>query len=395
MIPPSDDAWVAEDPTLCPVCFRESCEEHLLAPPTLNGHDAGAHARPAIGLVDRLPPAPTAVLAPAPHWKRLDLAALKTWSCEPLTPIIGGLVAHANFVYVGAETQTGKTLMSLYIARKLLHGGTLFDKFPITPVDRLLYLVLEDPDRRIRDRLLDTNHEFPPVESERCIFYVAPGFSLTDDAMWLWLDHLIVTERRSVVFLDTYQKATPGITSFDDEKQSVILHKLANLTRQRGVTLFVIDHVRKQQGGSKRRGDIAIDDIKGTGGKAQNADCVILLERTPDKKQIKLQAFSKDFDHPVRILLDVAPQGSATAKFTYAGDLEQLGKDSHSRKEANLAKVFEAMPLAVWVSAPELVEATGMTQKTVQRYLRYLADAGRIDEIGEKRWKQYQRTVKA
>src|SRR5207247_432676 len=142
------------------------------------------------------------------HWKRLDLADLHEWQCEPLVPLIDGIIARGNLVYVAAETQTGKTLLGLYIARKLLQVGKLFEKHSITPIDRLLYLVLEDPDRRAKDRLLDTDHEFvEPVDRERCIFHIAPGFNLSDSKMFTWMEQVITSERREVVFLDTYQKA--------------------------------------------------------------------------------------------------------------------------------------------------------------------------------------------
>jgi len=122
-----------------------------------------------------------------PHWKRLDLADLHEWKCEPLVPIVDGIIARGNLVYVAAETQTGKTLLGFYEARKLLQVGKLFEKYNITPIDRLLYLVLEDPDRRAKDRLLDTDHEFVgPVDRERCIFLIAPGFSLSEPEMYTW-----------------------------------------------------------------------------------------------------------------------------------------------------------------------------------------------------------------
>jgi len=300
-------------------------------------------------------------------------------------------------VYVAAETQTGKTLLFLYVARLLMAGGALFGKFAVTPVDRLLYFVLEDPDRRIHDRLLDISHEFPaaPLDPERCIFQVAPGFALTDDKMWQWFEQVITTERRSVVCLDTYQKATPGINSFDDEEQSLILHKLADVTRRLGITLVILDHVRKQGGGTKRRGDLSIDDIKGTGGKAQNADCVILLERTPDKKQIKFQAFSKDFDQPVRILVNVAPRGSAGPKFTYAADLEQLGAGARDRRAERKQKMLDAMKPGVWVSAPGLAKAVGYGRATVHRYLQEAVKDGLVEEEGVGSHTRYRRIVQS
>lgn len=215
-------------------------------------------------------------------------------------------------------------------------------------------------------------HEFPPVERGRCKFLVAPGYRIDDDEMFLWLEDAIRAEGdgHTVVIVDTYQKATPGITSFDDEKQSLILHRLANMTRRLGVTLIVKDHFRKQASGQRRRGEMSIGDIKGTGGKAQNADCVVLMERTADRKQIKLQAFSKDFDEPVRILLDVAPKGSTEPKFSYAGDLEKLGSASREKGEQTRKRITAAMKPNEWYSSSDLVKVLNLGERTVRRHLR-------------------------
>jgi hypothetical protein len=323
------------------------------------------------------------------HWKRLDLANLHDWKCKPLVPVVEGMIAEGTVNYVAAETQTGKTLLFQNMARQLIQSSEIFGKFKITPVDRLLYLVLEDPERRVRDRLVDSEHEFPtPVESEKCIFYVAPGFRLDDERMFAWLESIIEKEGRKVVFLDTYQKSTPGISSFDDEKQSVILHKLADLTRRLSVTLIIIDHVRKRPGTGKRT-ELSIDDIKGTGGKAQNADCVILMERTPDRKQIKFQAFSKDFDQPVRILLNVAPKGSTEPKFSYAGDLEALGRSRHEQAEARKQAVLEAMQPGEWRKASEIAAAAKVPERSIHRTLKNLQDANLIDKMGHSKNTRY------
>lgn len=336
----------------------------------------------------------TTFTAPA-HWRSLDLAKVATWKCEPLRPIVDGLIAHGNLVYIAAETQTGKTLLTLNIARQLVQGQALFGKLKITPVGKLLYFVLEDPDRRIQDRLLDMQQEFPAsILADRCKFEIAPGFNLTDDRMCQWLEQRIIAEQIEVVVLDTYQKATPGISSFDDEKQSLILHKLADLTRRLHVTFAILDHVRKQQGGAgRRKGELAIDDIKGTGGKPQNADCVILMERTPDKKQIRFQAFSKDFDQPVRMLINVAPRGSTGPKFTYAADLEVLGTESKARGEKRREQILMACPVEGLISVAELAAAVGLSESTVKRHLRDLVTAGQLDVLGEKRWTRYRRIV--
>jgi hypothetical protein len=186
------------------------------------------------------------------HWRWLDVADRQNWQCTPLVWTVQDLVAQGNFVIVAAETQTGKTLFGLFLAHSILNPGELFGRLPISPVQRVLYMGLEDPDRRFDARLADIEHTFPKVEPGRFIVHTAPDFKLTDESMVAYLEDLIVTHQFALVFIDTYQKATPGLTSFDDEKQAVILHRLANLTRKLGVTIVVLDHVRKRQNGTRR-----------------------------------------------------------------------------------------------------------------------------------------------
>jgi putative DNA primase/helicase len=328
------------------------------------------------------------------HWKILDAANLTEWTCAPLRPIVENLIAQGNFVLVAAQSQTGKTLTMIYVARKMVQGGVpLFGKLAITPVERVAYFVLEDPDRRIQSRMLDTSHEFPEtLEPGRLTFYVAPGFSLTDPAMFSWLETVISGNKYDVAFIDTYQRATPGLSSFKDEEQSEILHKLATLTRKLSTTLVVIDHVRKTDSQGKR-GALSIDDIKGTGGKAQNADCVILMERTGDRSQIKLQAFSKDFDQAIGYLIKVAPAGSQEPKFQYVADLEQLGASSHERSEKRKREVLESMEPGKWLSVPQIAIGCKKSESTVQRALRALGSTPQVDEMGKGKTKRYMRVI--
>jgi hypothetical protein len=333
---------------------------------------------------------PEAFQAPA-HWKWLDVSELPDWDCLPLRWNIQDLIAQGNFVIVAAETQTGKTLLGLFLSQSMLHPGQLFGRLEVTPVDKILYLGLEDPDRRFKDRLHDIEPLFPKIEGGRFIVHIAPGFNLNDPKMVDYLESLVTTHAFKAVFLDTYQKATPGLSSFGDEEQSAILHRLCNLTRKYDVTLIVMDHVRKRDGQQKKRNVLTIDDIKGTGGKAQNADCVILMERTPDRKQVRFQSFSKDSDQPVRIVLDVSPKGSSEPKFKYAGDLDQLATDAKTRANANAGKV-----LNVFVSEPDtqlststVAERTGFSDATARRHLASLVKTGKLDCFGGGKNKRY------
>jgi len=327
------------------------------------------------------------------HWKRLDVANVRDWKCTPKIPIIDGILAHGNLVFLVAQSQTGKTLLGLNLFRKLLHAGKLFGRYEITPIERVAYLLLEDPDRRAQERILDTEHEFAdsPLEPGRFIIHVAPSFTLTDPRMFDWMERVIVTEKVGAIAIDTYQKSTPGIASYDDEKQGEILHRLANLTRKLGVTIIVMDHFRKEGngGGKGKHRELTLDDVKGSGGKVQNADVVILLQRTADRKQIKFQSYSKDFDNPIRILLDVAPRGSEAPKFSYAGDLDALGARSHGKTEARQKAILEALTPGEWVSITEIARLCSVDEKGMKTLQRDLKALKELDVTGEKKLQRY------
>jgi len=331
---------------------------------------------------------------PPEHWRKLDVADVQHWKCFPLIELVEGIIALGNLVLVliAAPTQTWKTLLGLDLAALLTREGKLFGKFPVTGGLKVLYLALEDPDRRIKDRLLDirsgiAGKELVP-DKDRLIVHFASGLSLRGDYYFAYIENLIVEERFNVVFLDTYQKATPGRSSFKDEEQSRILHRLSDLTRKHAVTVIVLDHLRKELAQRARR-TITIDDIKGTGGKAQNADVVILLESLGDHK-MSFRSFSKDWDTPVQILVEVSQQGSGEPKFQYVADLTGGGGKNKKRM-----KVFNAIKPGEKVSNRELVERTGFSASSVRRYLgeliaeEFMAQGKKLKKTGEGKVTRY------
>jgi hypothetical protein len=319
------------------------------------------------------------------HWKFLDVANVRDWECEPLEWIIENIIAKENLVFVGAASQTGKTLIFLYISLLLARGGDLFGKFRVNPINNLLYMVLEDPTRRIKARILDMQHE-ADISRDKFHVYIAPGFQLNDDLGFLWFEEFLRQGGYEVVILDTYQKATPGLSSFKDEDQSKILHKLADLTRKLNVTIIVLDHIRKNNPG-RRRSELDIDDLKGTGGKAQNSDAWILMDRFDGK--LRLKASSKDADKPVGFLLEVSPQGSMEEKFIYAGDLEEYKQKAKQKAEENKKSIIAAMQDMEWISTGGLNKKTGHADATIRRHLKSLITEGKVVQEGSGRYTRY------
>jgi hypothetical protein len=336
-------------------------------------------------------PKTSAGFQPPEHWILRDVADLQSWPCKSIEWVIEDIAAKSNLVWVSADSQTGKTLIGLYNALQLIRGGYLYGKFKIYPVEKILYLVLEDPDRRIKDRILDILHsENPQIEPNKFHTYFASGLNIGDDLQFDFFE--LMMSAYDVVYLDTYQRATPGILSFDDAKQSLIVHRLSAMTRKYNTLLFVHDHFRvAQETRGKRKADPDKSRTKGTGGKIQNADCAISMDKEGDKIRVKIE--SKEGSAVHYFMLQVSPKGSLEDKFIFVGDIEQIAADMAALGKANLEKVYEAIPEYGEISIAELAaKIPTMKARTVQNHLKTLIDAKRACANGKKaRAIRYQR----
>jgi AAA domain len=295
--------------------------------------------------------------------------------------IVEGMIAKGNFVFVAAQSQTGKTLFWLYLCICLALGKPVLGRFKVGDVKRILYLVLEDPPRRIKERILDILRE-AHLLLDKLHFFIAPGLSIANSAMFLWLRNFIVAGGYDFVVIDTYQKATPGISSFDDEKQSLVLHRVSNLTRKLGITLTALDHIRKENQNRKRNA-LSLDDVKGTGGKAQNADSVILMEGSGEDR-VTIQVFSKDFDQRLAFTAKRSPKGSGLPKYEFDADLSELGIGSKKKGAETKARVLDSVPETGWASCDEVAKKANVSEPTARRYLNQLVKEGKIEENGLK-----------
>lgn len=355
--------------------------------PELPPHPADDHAafEPEAGSAAK---APEVGFVPEKYWKEYDVADIAAWDCANLEPIIEGILARGNLLWLAAETQTGKTLFMLWVCLQLLKSGSLFGKFSITPVKKILYVACEDPARRFKSRLLDMAHG--AIEAGRFVIFVAPGLSVADPGSFDFLAKMIDDGKYELCILDTFQAATMGIASYDDEKLSVVIRRLLGITRKFGTTLVVSDHFRKTPN-AKPRKDLDLNDVKGSGGKLQNADVFLLMDRQDGR--LRISGRSKEWDKPIGFLLDIAAQGvKGTEKFTYAGDLEAFAARSKEKGKATQTAVLQAVG-PEWTKSQDIAKSAGISQRTAQEYLKKLVEAEEVESDGKNRGCLYRRKL--
>ncbi|MCI0616089.1 helicase RepA family protein, partial [bacterium] len=200
------------------------------------------------------------------------------------------------------QSQTGKSIFMGYAAIAMA-CGVPFGIFKGIQKSKVGYMALEDSSARINRRLVGFQEDLGVIpEQGQLSFWFAYNFSLSIDSISRMLRY-IEMNNIDVIVIDTYQRATPGMSSFNDEKQSVIVQSLAKVCRETGCTIICIDHLRKLDERSKHyKKQMSLDDLKGSVAKVTNADTVLLMDRCENK--LYLDIWSKDLDEDCHYVLD-------------------------------------------------------------------------------------------
>lgn len=309
------------------------------------------------------------------------LAGLRTgaWldaqTFAPLSYAVDGIIPEGSSLLVGPP-KIGKSWFVLSAALGVAAGGYALGVIPVQ-ARPVLYLALEDGDRRLQDRcriLLDGG-PIPPAF--HYMTTLEPGTAIATIAAWL-SEHAAAAP---LVILDTLGKvmppAQPGESAYQrDYRIGSALKQLAD--RYAGCSVLVNHHDRKA--GSED----FVDSVSGTHGLAGAADTIIVLTRQR---------------HETSGLLKVTGRDVAEGEYalTYKdGAVWQL--DGRSLEAAaqmavqvrSTAGVGDRMAdvIAYVAHHPEGIgptavgQALGMDAKTAGTYLGRAAEAGRLHKQG-------------
>ena len=200
-----------------------------------------------------------------------DGAWLDGQKFDPLLYTVPGLMP-AGLGIIAAPPKAGKSLLILDWLLAVALGGAALGALRTGPARDVLYLALEDGDRRLQSRCRHLLAPGEPIPGRfRYILAVPPGQVLAVIA-----DALTRHPGTALIVLDTLGRIMPlpyqGETTYQrDYRVAVALKRIAD--DHPGLTIVVIHHTRKAFS------DDFIDSISGTHGLAGAADTIIALSR--------------------------------------------------------------------------------------------------------------------
>lgn len=227
---------------------------------------------------------------------------------------------------------------------------------------RVLYCALEDNERRLQSRIQTL------ISDDReglADFFYELEMPRLDKGCAAYLKRRIEADRIDLIIIDTL--AAIASPKAKDETQNAAdyrnIAELTKLSRETGVPIIVVHHLRKQGAEDK------FDMISGTLGIAAAADHLMVLDREGDG--LRLSTRGRDAE-PEDKLVDFDGE---MGEWTVTGDYEPEDKGAGKTRQTILA----ALGTETCSMGPsEVAKMTGLKLNTVKGTLRRMAKDGEI-----------------
>jgi len=293
----------------------------------------------------------------------ISAAALMSKHFEPVNYVIPDLLAEGAWILAGPP-KLGKSWLCYDFGLAIAAGRPVFGSIPVTQGD-VLYLALEDSERRLKSRLLKKGVTNPPERLTLATEW--PGLDEGCIAeLEAWADSV---ERPTLVIIDVLKmvrgQTRASETVYDADYRA--LTGLANFARTRGIVVLVVHHTRKMAA------DDPLESISGTNGLTGAADGVMVLKRDIGTGHCLLYVRGRDIEENETALQFNRDIGT----WERLGAADEVGRTSE--REAVMAVLRESdKPL----TAREISDITGKGYDAVRKILARMAHAGEVGKTG-------------
>lgn len=248
------------------------------------------------------------------------------------------MIGEGITVFAGG-TKTGKSWFALMIGIAVASGGRMLGQIKVDEGD-VLYLALEDNERRLKSRLLALLKD-APAPARLHLYTEWP--TLAEDALGAlekWLEEHPGTR---LVMVDVLQKirAPRGKGAEPYEEDYRVLGSLKKLADERSISILVLHHTRKLVAADP------FDMIAGSVAMSGVPDGVMVLMRQRDEPEATLHFIGRD------VISDALALRWDEAITTW----NLLGKAEEHRKSAERQEIFDTLKSAEQPMSP--VEVAG------------------------------------
>jgi RecA-family ATPase len=253
--------------------------------------------------------------------------------------VVEGLV-HTGLTILAAKAKIGKTLLATNIAIAAAQGERFLDTFNVSR-SPVLYLSLEDTERRIQNRLLKMRYDAASGEE---INFTPQWLTISEggiEALYKWIEEHYTTRLIVIDTLAKFRGFKGKRGGFDGDYETIAgLKKLAD---EYSVAILVLHHLIKDT-----QRDI-FDMVSGSTGLTAAADSIIIMQRNRNSQDAVLSVAGREIgDSSWGITLNDStltwePKGYAEEVFLNRSRLEIVQYLKAQSEPVQLRDIAEAL----------------------------------------------------
>jgi len=255
--------------------------------------------------------------------------------------IIPDLVT-VGLTFLAGRPKIGKSHFALQKAQEAAKEG-----------GKVIYYALEDTPRRIKNRLLKQK-----VRPDVCIEFVFE-FKIPEFDQKIW-----ESENLKLVIIDSFDRIIPKKVDRNDMAQmSKILERLQKTAFDKGISILLVDHLRKPQ---KFSSSDPVSEVLGSTAKTAVADTILVLTRSHGTRRFKLFITGRDVEErEFSCYFD---------RNTHLWTLKEVDETSLTVSEQNILKVIDGR-----VTIRQVAQILGRHPENVRKDMNNLVFKGFLE----------------
>lgn len=242
------------------------------------------------------------------RWTPAELYATEfpepQWAVPDIIPV--------GLTFLAGRPKVGKSWLALQIAGAVGTGGRALDRS--VKQGRVLYIALEDPPRRLKNRIAKQR-----IPGAAAITFETTWTALPDGGL-IDIQKMLETDSYTLIVIDTLSRALGKADQQDLAEMTTILGNLQRMAQLYNLAILLIDHHRKPAGMIAN----PIDDILGSTAKAAVADAALGLTKEQGKHGATLQVTGRDLEE-LELALD---WDGLTCSWQVLGEAGEVRKQS-------------------------------------------------------------------
>ena len=233
--------------------------------------------------------------------------------------LIDGILARGNLAMLGGRPKSGKSWLSFQLAQAIDAGVPFLGK--ATTKTNVLYMALEDGDRRIHERLhirrwipQNVNFVFTALPLDDGKGNTGTGFEQ--------IMNTATTLNIGLIIIDTLRSSMSGhVDESDNAGMAAILNPLANFAHDKNVSILINHHT------TKAATDDIFNSFRGASSIRGAYDLGAILERKNKEAEATLKFESRDAE-----IDDMTIKFDPAKGWQYEGDIKRIDEITAGRK---------------------------------------------------------------